>query len=43
MPAQQRTQLREELLTQQRQRVQNQWLQKLRDTAEIEDHRSLFF
>ncbi|MEP0546171.1 MAG: peptidylprolyl isomerase [Rhodothermales bacterium] len=43
MSADQRQQLRTELLNQQRQRVQNQWLQKLRDAAEIEDHRSLFF
>ena len=43
MTSQQRTQIREELMAQRRQRVQNQWLQKLRDTAEIEDHRSLFF
>lgn len=43
MTAEQRQQLRNELLTQRRQRVQNQWLEKLRDTADIEDHRSLFF
>jgi peptidylprolyl isomerase/peptidyl-prolyl cis-trans isomerase D len=43
MTAQQRQQLRNELLTQRRQLVQNQWLERLRDEADIEDNRSLFF
>ena len=43
MPAEKRAELRSELLNQRRQRVQQQWIEKLRDAAEIEDHRSLFF
>ena len=38
----QRTQLRNELVNRERQRLVNQWLEKLRDGAEIEDHRALF-
>ena len=43
MTSEQRTQLRTELTTQARQRVVNQWIEKLRDEAEIEDNRSTFF
>ncbi len=43
MNAEQRQALRTELLNQQRQRIQQEWLERLRDDAEIEDHRSLFF
>ncbi len=43
MPAEARAALRNELLNQRRQRVQQQWIERLRDAAEIEDHRSSFF
>ena len=38
----QRRQIRNQLLQNRRQRVQNQWLTSLRDQAEIEDYRSRF-
>ena len=43
MTAQERQQLRNELLTQRRQLVQNQWLERLRTEADIEDNRAMFF
>ncbi|MEM1042551.1 MAG: peptidylprolyl isomerase [Bacteroidota bacterium] len=43
MTAEERTTLRSELLNQRRQRIQQQWLERLRDEADIEDNRSLFF
>ncbi len=43
MTAEERTTLRTELLNQRRQRVQQQWIERLREDAEVEDHRSLFF
>lgn len=42
MTAQQRQQIRNELLNQRRQRVQQQWIERLREEADIEDNRSLF-
>lgn len=39
---QQRQQIREELLQQRRQRVQNQWIASLREKAEIQDNRAQF-
>ncbi len=43
MTAEERTALKTELTNQRRQRLQSQWIEKLRDAADIEDHRSLFF
>ncbi len=43
MTSDERTQLRNELTSQARQRIVNQWIEKLRDEADIEDNRSLFF
>ena len=43
MTSDERTRLRTELSNQARQRVVNQWIEKLRDEAEIEDNRALFF
>lgn len=43
MSSEQRTRLRNELVSQQRQRIVSQWIEQLHDDAEIEDNRSLFF
>ena len=43
MSSEERNRLRNELLNQKRQRIVGQWLEQLRDGAEIEDNRSLFF
>lgn len=43
MTSEQRTQLRTELLNRERQRIGNEWIEQLLDSADIEDNRSLFF